>query len=349
MATSYSKHGFNDLTYARLSEYTNSSATTLKLIHGYVANLLQGWASGRNLYLTLTDAARNLEICKVTAINGDNLTVERGQDGTVARNWPAGSLISQRLVSTNLGRFNQKGEYRSISYNPNGVLAGAYPGEKVYETGADACQVRWWLFNEGTKWRLLAGEICSWEHYDGNGYIQAPTFWEPWDGAVCDNCNWDYQLFWNHTDPAIEENCNISVPPFPAGLWDLSAGSLKHDWLNSLTTEVVDTAMRSYNPGTVNNITTLIIGISATLTPSTDPGIGGDTTKIELLVNATGGNVSFTIASIGGGSNYIGTGFLEIDLSDYGVSGTLDSIAITSRIHWKGARSEYECFYIGVY
>lgn len=194
MATSYSKHGFNNLTYARLLEYTSSSATTLKLIHGYVSKLLQGWASGRNLYVTITDAQANLEICKVTDINFNNLTVERGQDGTVARNWPAGSLISQRLVSTNLGSIHQKGEYRTIGYNPNGVLAGAYPGEKVYETGSAACQKRWWLFNEGTKWRLLAGDMCSWEFQDGDGYIRVAYFdfeGDDDDGYVqYENGNW---------------------------------------------------------------------------------------------------------------------------------------------------------------
>ena len=79
--TSNAKHGFNDLAYARLKEYTTSSSTVLKLMKGYVSGLLQGWASGRNIYVTITDVEGNAEICKVTAISGDNLTVSRGQDG----------------------------------------------------------------------------------------------------------------------------------------------------------------------------------------------------------------------------------------------------------------------------
>ena len=169
MAISYSKHGFNDLTYARLLEYTNSSATALTLIHGYVAKLHQGWASGRNMYVTLRDAAGNLEVCKITDIQGDKLTVSRGQDGTVARNWPAGTLIAQRSVAETLGRINQKGEFKTIDYNPNGVLVPDYPNEKVYQSG-DTCHRRWWIHALDNKWRLAAGVKCDDEYWD-NGWI----------------------------------------------------------------------------------------------------------------------------------------------------------------------------------
>ena len=348
MPTAYSKHGFNNLTYARLSEYTSSSAVILRLIHGYVSKFLQGWAPGLNMFVTLRDVEGNIEICKITDIQSDNLTVTRGQDGTIARNWPAGTLVTQRAVSESLGRVIQKGEFRTIAYNPNGVLTREYPNEKIYQTGGD-CERRWWIHGADNKWRLAAGIICPGEYYDGDDYPFPYGFWEPWDAAICAYVNWDYIMFWDHTAPSVEANCDLSAPPFPFGLWDLSGGSLKHDWYNGLSSKVVDTAMRSWNPPAVPYITVLIIGISATLTPSTDPGIGGDTTYVRLLVNATGGSAYFTIASIVPGANPIGTGFLEINLADYGISGTLDSIAITSRIHWKGARAKWECFYIGVY
>ena len=169
MAISYAKHGFNDLTYARLLEYTSSSAVVLRLIHGYVSNLLQGWASGRNMFVTLRDAAGNVEVCKITDIQGDNLTVARGQDGTIAQNWPAGTLVAQRSVADSLGRIIQKGEFKTIDYNPNGVLASDYPNEKIYQSG-DACHRRWWIHALDNKWRLLAGEKCDDEYWD-NGWL----------------------------------------------------------------------------------------------------------------------------------------------------------------------------------
>ena len=350
MATSYAKHGFNDLTYARLLEYTSSPAVVLRLIHGYASNLLQGWASGRNMFITLRDAAGNIEVCKITDIQGDNLTVSRGQDGTVAQNWPAGTLITQRSVSESLGRVMQKGEYRTIAYNPNGVLAREYPNEKVYQSGDD-CHRRWWIHAVDNKWRLAAGTICDGEYYDGDGsgdgYIKAPTFWEPWDAAICTYNTWDYIVFWNHVDGPVEENCDISVPPFPAGLWDLSGGSLKFDWQNDHAVQLVDTAMRTWNPGTVNNITKCLIGITATATYGS---VNPDTaTYLRLLINATGGGGYFTIACLDDCTNFIGPGLFEIDLATYGISGNLDSLALTARVGKGGARIEYECFYIGFY
>ena len=48
--------------------------------------------------VTLIDAAGNIEICKCTARSGDILTVERGQEGTTARTFDAGSRVSLRIT-----------------------------------------------------------------------------------------------------------------------------------------------------------------------------------------------------------------------------------------------------------
>lgn len=53
--------------------------------------------------LTLTlYAAGVLEIVKVTGINGTTLTVERAQEGTVARAWALGTALSARLTRQTL-------------------------------------------------------------------------------------------------------------------------------------------------------------------------------------------------------------------------------------------------------
>lgn len=206
MATSYAKHGFNNLTYARLLEYTASTALTLTLIHGYVAKLLPGWASGRNMFITLRDAAGNLEICKITDIQGDNLTVARGQDGTIARNWPAGTLVAQRSVADSLGRFNQKGEFKTVSYNPNSVLTADYPNEKVYQSG-DSCHRRWWIHSDSNKWRLVAGIKCSDEYWSG-GYLYATQqlfcFGSRADGKETDQYDPNNDMWSAKTDRASE-------------------------------------------------------------------------------------------------------------------------------------------------
>lgn len=48
-------------------------------------------------YCTIVDQLGNLEIVKVTDRTGDTLTVERGQDGTSARDFTVGSVVSHRF------------------------------------------------------------------------------------------------------------------------------------------------------------------------------------------------------------------------------------------------------------
>lgn len=174
MATSYAKHGFNDLAYARLRDDIAATATVLRMGSHYIYQFNKGWAADREMYITLTDVACNVEVCKVTAIVGSRMTIERGQDGTVARAWTEGALICQRLVAANLGRMLQEGEFKTIDYNPNGVLTPDYPNEKVYETGAHACQKKWWIHGADNKWRLLAGAMCDWEYYDDGWIYEMP-------------------------------------------------------------------------------------------------------------------------------------------------------------------------------
>ena len=174
------EHIFNDLGYARLKKEVTAIATTFYLYDGGAAPFLPGWVAGKEMYLTLTDASSNIEIIKVTAISADILTVERGQDSSTAQIWHAGAIITQRLVAASLDQFIQKTGFRSIDYNPNGVLAAAYDGEKVYQTGGTACHTRWWKHTTGTKWRLIAGALCDNEYYDGDGYAQTRIFGEDW-------------------------------------------------------------------------------------------------------------------------------------------------------------------------
>lgn len=60
---------------------------------------------GQWFYATLVDSSNNLEIVKCTSRSSDTLTVVRGQDGTSARTYAAGSLIEVRLVAAALADF----------------------------------------------------------------------------------------------------------------------------------------------------------------------------------------------------------------------------------------------------
>ena len=75
-----------------LSAASSSTATTFTVSSS--ANL-PTLASGEILPITLNDAATRLvfEICYVTGISGNILTVERAQEGTSAQNWNVGDFI----------------------------------------------------------------------------------------------------------------------------------------------------------------------------------------------------------------------------------------------------------------
>lgn len=166
----FTEHRFNNAAYSNIIADINATALTIALVPGGIHAFLPGWAASKYLYLTLVDASANREVVKVTAIAGDNLTIERGQDGTVARSWPAGTLVTQRVVAANLTGMIQKTAFRSITVNPNGLYTAAYPGEKIYQSGPAAGERRWWMSTTGIKWRLIAGALYGTESWDADGY-----------------------------------------------------------------------------------------------------------------------------------------------------------------------------------
>ena len=87
-------------TFALLHEAITETTDVLWLEAGHGAQF-GSLAPGEYFYLTfpLLENGREVdwEVMKVTAIDNDFLTVERGQDGTVARSWPIGSRCEARV------------------------------------------------------------------------------------------------------------------------------------------------------------------------------------------------------------------------------------------------------------
>ena len=78
----------------------SSSATSLTVNTG-TGSLFPSPASGTNFFkLTLVDAATGLitEIVHVTARSGDVMTIERAQEGTVARAWSANDIAANTYL-----------------------------------------------------------------------------------------------------------------------------------------------------------------------------------------------------------------------------------------------------------
>jgi len=176
------EHLFNALAQSRITAGITASATSLTLIPGGVIDFLPGWISGKEFYCTLVDASANREIIKVTDIVDHTFTIERGQDSSSARAWPVGTVIAQRCVAANFTRFMQKLDFRTITYNPNGVLTAAYPGEKVYYPGYGNCQ-SWWKHTSGTTWKLIAGTPVEVGNYFDNTYWSTSGLNNEWDGT----------------------------------------------------------------------------------------------------------------------------------------------------------------------
>jgi hypothetical protein len=90
---------------AALAASISSAATTISLPAGYgslLSTKLGAPLGTDHIYGTLVNSANDIEIVKITAITGDDLTVLRGLDNTSARAWLAGDVLSLRACAASL-------------------------------------------------------------------------------------------------------------------------------------------------------------------------------------------------------------------------------------------------------
>ena len=85
-----------------------------------------------------------------TARTGDALTVTR----TGSNSFADGSTVKLDLNKTILEAFMQKGVYREVVVDPDGVLAAEYAGEEVINTVTSV----WWKHCTSTTWKIMNGE-----------------------------------------------------------------------------------------------------------------------------------------------------------------------------------------------
>ena len=104
-------------TFATLHEGITETTDVLWLDAGQGAQF-GTLAANEYFYITmpLLDNGREVdwEVMKVTAVNADFLTVERGQDGTPARSWPVGSRLEARI---------NKAVFRDLEVETNARIA----------------------------------------------------------------------------------------------------------------------------------------------------------------------------------------------------------------------------------
>lgn len=99
MAVKYSNNASTTL-----SASITNAATSLSVASGAGA-LFPALSGSDYFYVTVLDAAGNIEIMKVTARSADTFTVTRGQDGTSAIAWAAGNRVELRITKAMLDDF----------------------------------------------------------------------------------------------------------------------------------------------------------------------------------------------------------------------------------------------------
>lgn len=164
---------FHNKAYGNIAEEISASATTIPLISGQISSFSENYETGDVMYMTLTNASSDVEVVRVTAISGDNLTVERGQDGTVAAIWPIGSSITQRIPSKALEAFKQKGVYSTVHVRPTSDLYPEYQGEEIFLDWTDSWfkgyfdweSIDWDTIDMGIDWDLVDWDTIDLDYW----------------------------------------------------------------------------------------------------------------------------------------------------------------------------------------
>ncbi|EJJ1409898.1 tail fiber protein [Salmonella enterica] len=148
--------GFGNNVVSSLAADITASQTTIQVMPGagaMFANLLTSdYANSSNplktyAKITLTDAKETIfEVCHLTAVNNDKLTVIRGQEGTTAKGWSLNDVIANFATRGSENQFVQIEELQSGHYVAG--VAGGTENNLTLELPAT------YFVNGGADWTL---------------------------------------------------------------------------------------------------------------------------------------------------------------------------------------------------
>ncbi|EHM7817740.1 tail fiber protein [Salmonella enterica] len=148
--------GFGNNVVSSLAADITASQTTIQVMPGagaMFANLLTSdYANNSNplktyAKITLTDAKETVfEVCHLTAVNNDMLTVIRGQEGTTAKGWSLNDVIANFATRGSENQFVQIEELQSGHYVAG--VAGGTENNLTLELPAT------YFVNGGVDWTL---------------------------------------------------------------------------------------------------------------------------------------------------------------------------------------------------
>ncbi|MEG0234071.1 MAG: pyocin knob domain-containing protein [Hafnia sp.] len=126
--------GFGNNTVSSLAADVTASQTTMQVMPGEGAKFSKLLSSDyvntsnpQKVYakITLTDAKETVfEVCHLTAVNNDMLTVVRGQEGTTAKGWALNDVVANFATRGSENQFVQIEQLQSGNYT-SGVAGGS--------------------------------------------------------------------------------------------------------------------------------------------------------------------------------------------------------------------------------
>ena len=167
---------FNNRGVSHLAFSIGSGDTEIRIPWEDFNQFMRSTAGELDTMMAILRGPVNREIVEIDLTNSFSgpvdkyLKVARGQGGTSAMDWPAGTLL---FISTHADHYNacfQPDGTRQIDFNPNGVLSPNYAGEKILQYAG--CQIRWWQSFDAINpyWHLIAGLPCDNEEFVDPGW-----------------------------------------------------------------------------------------------------------------------------------------------------------------------------------
>lgn len=167
-----------------LAQPTTTSDTTITIRSGSGFPTL---GANERVVATIVDAATGLqfEIVTVTAVVGNVLTVQRAQEGTAARAWAAGDMLSIRTTAATLTN-----TVRNFGELPSGInlnaLTGSWFGQYYQPSSGAASTALNYPFQSSGVLEVIqiSANACSQKYTTTVGFEYNRTFdgasWSPW-------------------------------------------------------------------------------------------------------------------------------------------------------------------------
>lgn len=175
---------FNNRAVSHLEKKISASDTAIQIARKDYDLFNRYAAGGEDFMFCVLRGPESREIIKIIPDESTYgpewlLICERGQGGTDAQAWPAGTLIFLSTTADHYNSIIQRGNIRTVGFNPNGVISPLYQGEKILQDLG--CGVRWWQsFNDADPyWHLIAGEPCEGETFENPTGFFVSDVWMP--------------------------------------------------------------------------------------------------------------------------------------------------------------------------